>query len=198
MDALEVMLSRNSVPAGLLCEPAPDDAELEIILETAMRAPDHGAVRPWRFIVFRGEARRQLGEVFVRALEARDPSATPEARKIESQRPLRSPLVIALYADVVENHPKVPIVEQIVSCGAAAQNVLNAAHAKGYAGIMLTGINAYDPIVKAALGVAPKDHVIGFIYLGTAGEGARPKARPRAADYIRVWPDARTADAAAE
>ena len=146
MDALETMISRNSVPARLLNEPAPEGAELQEILDCAMRAPDHGALRPWRFLVIRGESRQRLGEVFAEALCRRDPLADAEARQKEMGRPMRSPLIIAVCAKIVDDHPKVPPVEQIVACGAAAQNVMNAAHAKGYAGIMLTGANAHDPV----------------------------------------------------
>ena len=53
MDALESLLTRCSVPAKMLREPAPDGAELEMILETAMRAPDHASLRPWRFLIIR-------------------------------------------------------------------------------------------------------------------------------------------------
>jgi nitroreductase len=187
MDALEAMLSRNSVPARLLNDPAPDGKNLEEILETALRAPDHGALRPWRFIVIRGDARLRLGEVFEQALRRRDPEADEAACEKERSRPLRSPLIVAVCAEIVEGHPKVPVVEQIVTCGAAAQNMLNAAHAKGYAGIMLTGANAHDPVVKAALGLAPQDEIIGFLYFGTPERSPRPKARPAPLDYVREW-----------
>ena len=189
MDALEAMLSRNSVPARLLGDPAPSGADLDEILETAMRAPDHGALRPWRFIVIRGNARARLGQVFAEALRLRDPLADEDARRKELNRPMRSPLIVAVCAEIVEDHPKVPVVEQIVACGAAAQNMLNAAHAKGYAGIMLTGANAHDPLIKEALGLRPKDEIIGFLYFGTPEEEPRRKPRPDAADYVREWTD---------
>ena len=198
MDALDAMLSRNSVPARLLGEPAPSGADLDEILETAMRAPDHAALRPWRFIIIRGEARARLGEVFAEALCRRDPLADGDARRKELDRPMRSPLIVALCAEIVEEHPKVPVVEQIVACGAAAQNMLNAAHAKGYAGIMLTGANAHDPLVKEALGLRPKDEIIGFLYFGTPEDGVRQKPRPDAADYVREWTDVVQPQRAAE
>ncbi len=187
MDALESLLTRCSVPAKMLREPAPDGAELEMILETAMRAPDHASLRPWRFLIIRGDARKRLGEVFADALCRRDPLADAMAREAEMGRPMRSPLIVAVCAEVVADNPKVPVVEQIVTCGAAAQNMLNAAHAMGYAGIMLTGANAHDPYVKQALGLKPKDEIIGFLYFGTPDAEARPKKRPAAAEYVREW-----------
>src|SRR3546814_20591902 len=65
--------------------------------------------------------------------------------------------------------------------------MLNAAQAKGYAGIMLTGVNARDPLVKSALGLAQKDEIIAFLYLGTPAEAPRAKRRPDPADFTREW-----------
>ena len=196
MKALDAILTRNSVPARLLGDPAPDGKDLETILDTAMRAPDHASLRPWRFIIIRGDARKRLGEVFAAALCRRDPLADAEARQKELNRPMRSPLIVTVCAEVVEDHPKVPVVEQIVTCGAAAQNMMNAAHAMGYAGIMLTGANAHDPLVKEALGLKVKDEIIGFLYFGTPESEPRPKKRPDAADYVEEWSDVAPARAA--
>jgi nitroreductase len=198
MDALKAMLSRNSVPARLLGEPAPSGRDLDEILETAMRAPDHASLRPWHFIVIRGTARERLGHVFADALSQRDPLADDEARQKERSRPMRSPLIIAVCAKIVEDHPKVPVVEQVVTCGAAAQNMMNAAHAKGYASIMLTGANAHDILVKKALGLRARDEIIGFLYFGTPESDPRPKKRPSALDYVQEWTDASQPSDAAE
>ena len=66
MQALDLLLNRVSV--GRLLEPAPDAAQRELMFRAALRAPDHGQLRPWRFITVEGEARRRLGELFAGAL----------------------------------------------------------------------------------------------------------------------------------
>jgi nitroreductase len=171
VEALTVLMSRHSVAPAFLAEPAPDDAALERILAAGAAAPDHGRLRPWRFIVIRGAARARLGEVFAEALRRRTPDAPEPALAQERERPLRAPLVLAVAAKVAKDHPKIPEIEQILSAGAAAQNILLAAHALGYGAKWLTGANAYDDHVKQALGLAPDDRLISFIYLGTpAGE----------------------------
>src|ERR671919_2988819 len=96
MDALEAVLTRHSVAPTFLGEPAPDDAALERILAAGACAPDHGRLRPWRFIVIRGQARERLGEVFAEALLKRQPDARPEALEQERGRPLRAPVLIAV------------------------------------------------------------------------------------------------------
>jgi len=173
MEALEAVLTRQSVPPTFLREPGPDDAALERILAAGACAPDHGRLRPWRFIVIRGPARERLGEVFVQALARRQPDAPEAAIEQERMRPMRAPLLIAVAAGVVAQHPKIPEIEQILSTAAAAQNILLAAHAQGFGAKWLTGANAYDEHVKAALGLAPDDRLLGFIHLGTV-DGSPP------------------------
>ncbi len=187
MEAMEALLSRSSVPAKLLGEPAPAGDDLDDILSAAVRAPDHGGMQPWRFILVRGAARHRLGEVFVEALLKRQPDADADAIEKERNRPLRSPLIIVICAALKADDPKVPEIEQILSAGAAAQNMLNAAHAKGYGAILLTGANAYDPHVAQALGLKPSERIVCFAYLGTPIKKLSPKRRPDPRAFVREW-----------
>jgi nitroreductase len=187
MEALEAILSRQSVAPAFLGGPAPDDAALERMLAAGAAAPDHGKLRPWRFIVIRGQARERLGEVFVEALSKRQPEAPAAAIEQERTRPLRAPLLIAVAARVDRQHAKSPEIEQVLSTAAAAQNILLAAHALGFGAKWLTGANAYDEHVKGALGLTPDDRLIGFIYLGTVDGSppAIPHADPR--EHTSEW-----------
>jgi nitroreductase len=173
MEALEAVLTRQSVAPTFLGEPGPDDAALARILAAGASAPDHGRLRPWWFIVIRGPARERLGEVFVEALARRQPDAPAAAIEQERVRPLRAPLLIAVAAKIASQHQKIPEIEQILSTAAAAQNILLAAHAQGFGAKWLTGANAYDEHVKRALGLAPDDRLLGFIHLGTI-DGSPP------------------------
>lgn len=181
---LDSLLSRVSV--GALGEPAPSDAEIRSIVEAAVRAPDHGKLRPWRFIVIRGAARERLGEVFARGLVARDPAAASAVVEKERGKPLRAPLVIAVVARVQAGH-KIPEVEQVLSAGAAVMNMLNAIHALGYGGVLLTGGAAYDPMVSAALGLGDGERLVGFIHAGTPTQPLPTVARPDYSNFVSEW-----------
>ena len=187
MNALDAVLTRQSVAPAFLREPPPDDAALQRMLAAGASAPDHGRLRPWRFIVIRGAARVRLGEVFAQALLKRQPDAPVAALEQERARPLRAPLLIAVAAKLDPQHPKIPEIEQILSTAASAQNILIAAHAQGFGAKWLTGANAYDEHVKAALGLSPDDRLVGFIHIGTI-EGS-PPAVPHAAarEHIVEW-----------
>lgn len=186
-DLIQFLSSRQSIKADELHDPAPDDAALERLLNAAVTAPDHGAVRPWRFVVIRGEARERLADVFENALRARDPAVGEAEVAALRAKPLRSPLIVAVAAEITENHPKVPPEEQVIATACAAQNLLLAAHADGWGAILLTGWTAHDPTVRKALGFAEKDHLIGYVYMGTPGAPQRAKKRPEPARYLSTW-----------
>ena len=171
------LLSRRSVPPRLVGAPAPTQADIDDMLAAAVCAPDHGAIRPWRFHVLQGEA-----------LKKREPGARPETIEKERNRPLRAPLIIAACAKIdLSRADRIPALEQIVAVGAACQNILLAAHGKGFGAMMLTGANARDRHVKAAFGLAGPDEIVGFIYIGTPTGPAFEKQRPDPAEFTTIW-----------
>ncbi|MBP5857367.1 nitroreductase [Marivibrio halodurans] len=186
-DLIQFLSSRQSIKAVELNEPAPDDTALERLLSAAVTAPDHGAIRPWRFLAIRGEARNRLADIFEKALRARDPDVAADEIAALRGKPLRSPLIVAVVAEITENHPKVPPEEQVIATACAAQNLLLAAHADGWGAILLTGWTAHDPMVRKALGFAEKDQLIGYVYMGTPGEQQRTKKRPDPTRYLSEW-----------
>ncbi|TCL02417.1 MULTISPECIES: NAD(P)H nitroreductase [Sodalis] len=162
MDALELLLNRRS--ASRLAEPAPAGTVLDNIIRAGMRAPDHGTLQPWRFVIIEGEGRTRLSELLYQsALGAKmDEKGVEKAR----QAPFRAPLIIAVLA-WCDTQTKVPRWEQVVSAGCAVQAMQMAALAQGFNGIWRTGLWATQPDVKAAFGCREQDEIVGFLYLGT-------------------------------
>ncbi|MEM7025894.1 MAG: nitroreductase [Pseudomonadota bacterium] len=187
MDTLAALSTRHSVAPAFLDGPGPDDQALNEILATGACAPDHGRLRPWRFLVIRGAARERLAGVFADALAKRVPETTPEAVAELRAKPLRAPVIVAVVATLDPHHPKIPEFEQVLSAGAAVENILLAAHARGFGAKWITGANAYDPHVAEALGLAPDDRLAGFVHMGSVtGEPPQvPHADP--ADFIVEW-----------
>jgi nitroreductase len=180
---VNTLLSRAS--NGALSDPGPDDAALRKIFEAAVRAPDHGRLRPWRFYVIRGQARAKLGNMFAEALRRREPSVSEAQLEKELGKPFRSPVVIAAVAKIVEGH-KVPPIEQTLSAAAAVMNILNAAHALGFGAKWVTGANCYDAAFRADFGLAPADQLIGFVHIGTPL--AKPETpRPEPDAFVSEW-----------
>lgn len=187
MDAMSLLLGRRSADAKKLAEPAPSAQDLDQILRAGLSAPDHGALRPWRFFVITGDARERLGALFVEATSEREPDL-PD-KKLEDQRgkPLRAPMIIAVGARIMADHPKVPPVEQREAAMAAAQNMLLASEALGYGAVLLTGPNTYDQKIKVAFGLEEKDALVGFLYIGTPSETMKDKQRLEPWQVTRQW-----------
>ena len=168
MEALEALTTRAS--AKTYGDTAPTQEHLATVLQAAVRAPDHGRLRPWRFMLIEGDQRRKFGEMLAASAKRRVPGLSDGDLQRERDKALRAPLIIVVACRIVPG-TKVPAIEQILAAGAAAQNILLALHTLGYVAAWKTGEAAYDTEVKKALGFAADDHVVGFIYTGR-GAGA--------------------------
>jgi nitroreductase len=164
MDLLTAIDTRSS--SGRLTEPGPTAEHLARILDAAGHAPDHGRMRPWRLIVLDEAAKATFAAAAAEAKRKRTPALNAEQLAAERDKLMRSPTIVVVGCAVREN-PKVPEIEQVIATGAAAQNLFLAAHDLGYGVMWKTGPAAYDPEVKAAVGLAPQDHIVGIMHLGT-------------------------------
>jgi nitroreductase len=187
---VDFLLTRNSAPIPELKAPAPDDAEIATILAAATRVPDHGRLTPWRFILYRGDARGKIGEGLLELAEKRE-GPLPEGRRAqELTRFSRAPLVIGVISSPKEN-PKIPQWEMFLSGGLAAMNLMIAANALGYGTNMITNWYSDVPEGRALLGLAPHERVVGFVHIGTHDgpgfERPRPDVSTFYADYSGPW-----------
>lgn len=184
MNAIELLTTRTS--NGKLTEPAPDLETLRLAYLAATRAPDHKALRPYRVFEVRGDARLRLGELMAATEKRNRPAATSDELDRTRSKALRAPLILVVAA-VVEAHPKVPAIEQLLAAGNAAHAILYVLQACGFGAIWRTGDSAYDIHVKQAFGLREQDAIIGFIYAGTVKQPAPDSVRPVPEAFVRVW-----------
>jgi nitroreductase len=163
MELLEALNTRAT--AKTYGADAPTKEHLAIALQAAVRAPDHGRLRPWRFMFVEGDQRRKFGELLAASAKRRMPGLSDGDLQRERDKAMRAPTILIVACRVVPG-TKVPAIEQVLAAGAATQNILLALHAQGYAAAWKTGETAYDPEVKKALGLATDDHLIAFVYIG--------------------------------
>ena len=183
MDVIEAIHSRHSV-GKVKQDPLPREV-IEKLLEAGNQAPNHYTVRPWRFFVLTGDARKKLGDVMAASQKERFPDLPPEGLDKTRALPLRAPVVIALGVDKPAES-KVIEVENISAVSAAAQNILLAAHALGLGAILRTGDWARDPRVKQFFGLAEDQHIVGFIYIGYPEVVVDAAPRPAVEDRV-TW-----------
>ncbi|RMN90269.1 Nitroreductase protein [Pseudomonas cannabina] len=184
MQALDALLNRVSVPR--LVDPAPDAAQREIMFGAALRSPDHGQLKPYRFLTVEGSARERMGEMLVEALQQSGAEVTPKALEKARLGPLRAPLVVVVIARL-QDHFKVPRSEQLITAGCAAHGVLLAAYALGVGAVWRTGELSYTPHVAKGFGLEADEEVIGFLYLGTPQNPPRPAPKVDVNEFVSDW-----------
>lgn len=183
MELYEAIFTRQSA-GKFRPDPLPRPL-IEKLLAAGAQAPNHYKVRPWRFVVLTGAARERLGEAMAESFRAKFPSLGDDALAKERAKPLRAPVVIAVAVDR-PTEPKVDEVENICAAAAACQNILLAAQAEGLGSIWRTGDSARDPSIKQFLGLAPDQHLIGFLYVGYPENPPVKPERPSFEDRV-VW-----------
>ena len=182
MEALQVLQKRISSP--LLKEPGPTKQQLEQIFKAALRAPDHGALQPWRFLLIEGDAREKFAEELysIKLSEQAPERDLDKAKKM----PLRAPAIIVVIASIKE-HPNIPEIEQEYSAATAAQNIILAAEALDLGAVWRTGWPAFHNDVNSVLGLQKKEKIIGFIYIGTRAMDRRPIPELAINDFVSEW-----------
>lgn len=185
-ETVDLLLTRRSAKALTMVEPGPDADELQTILTAGARVPDHGKLAPWRFIIFRGEARAAFGQELARIHASAQPGATDDQIAFEANRLTRAPVIVAVVSRVTPGI-KIPEWEQVLSAGAVCQNMLVAATALGFGAQWLTEWYAFDPDVSAVLGLQENEKIAGFIYLGSESVAKDERPRPVLAEITSEW-----------
>lgn len=167
MNVLEALHTRRSLLA-FDAEATPDDAQLLRLVQAAAAAPDHGRLRPWRLLVHRGPGREDLGRALAEGSEH------PER---ERAKPLRAPMLVSIVFRPVDN-PKVPRWEQLAGVATVVYGLSLGLHAEGWGSSWRTGGRLSAPAVRAFLGLAEEEELLGWLYIGRPAGGGEPVPRP--------------------
>lgn len=187
---LALLAARRSPPALSLSEPGPSAAQLDVMLNAALRVPDHGRMTPWRFIIIEGDAKQALADRLDELAGGREDAMKARAGIKKLRTP---PLAVGVVSNAVAG--RIPEWEQVLSAGALCQNILLAATALGFGGNWVTGWYAYDERARAMLGLGADEKIAGFILIGTPLESAPERPRPTV-DAVSTWLDAAAVSAA--
>lgn len=182
---LSLLKSRRSGRPADLTGPGPSDSEMEQILTIAARTPDHGKLFPWRFVTVAAGQREALADLLLRALAADARETAPAHRQKEVEFAHYGGQLVVLISAPVPDH-KIPVWEQELSCGAAAMNLLLAAHASGYVGGWVTGWRTYSETVRAAF-CGPGERIAGFVFIGHPTRPLEERPRAPLATVWRPW-----------
>lgn len=183
--AQALIATRQNVSPKRLVDPGPSTEQLAALLSLAAAAPDHGLLTPWRFIVVPVDRRHRLAEVFALALIDRDPGATQEQIEAAREKAHRAPLLMAAVACLEHREPDTPVLERMVSMGAAIQNLLLGAHAMGFGAGLTSGRAMSSPRLRDLLGLAEGEAAVCCVNVGTL-------SKRKGSDRIRPEPRAFT------
>lgn len=174
---------------GQLIEPAPNAEQLDIAIQAALTAPDHHGLKPTRFILIGSEQRQAFGQLLSEVMaDLTQVAGEADQAQIErvKQHPFRAPMLLIAVTQL-QQHPKVPEFEQILSTGAAVQNLLLSLHAQGFATMWRTGAVVESAVLKHGLGLSEHDLISGIVYIGTAAKAIAARAGIDSAAYLRHW-----------
>ena len=174
--ALQPFLTRRSTAA--LFPPAPAADEIDAILAVAASVPDHGGLRPWRFVVVSGDARQAFGEALVHAALEVDADLDGEARERIRAKAFVAPALIAVAARVATS-AKVPAWEQVASASCAGYAIALAAHQLGLGAIWKSAPFHEGVAIQKVLDLSPDDVFLGWVNLGQRGPERGTGLRPR-------------------
>ena len=182
-----LITSRSNVSPKRLVDPGPTPSQLEALFELAAAAPDHGQLTPWRFVVIAPEQRHLLAEVFALALIDRDPGATLDQIEDAREKAHRAPVLIAAVACLGRREPDIPLLERMVSVGAAIQNMLLGAYAMGYGGGLTSGQAMASPRMQKLLSLEQGESAVCCVNLGTPVKTKKPtRMRPLPGSFVRT------------
>jgi nitroreductase len=183
---IEYLLSRHS--CKFVQAPGPTDEQLSQILQSAMSAPDHGRLQPWRFALIRGQAIERLADLALAATKAAGLPLTAE-KEASTRRWLGDvPLLIAIACRLDHSNTRIPETERMLATGAAVTNMLNAAHMLGLGAYWSTGLGTYLDEVNEALGFDSLDYrFMGYLAIGTPVRETVPAERPAYQAFVNEW-----------
>lgn len=182
--ALALMSSRQNVSPKRLVEPGPTPDALQRIFEAAASAPDHGLLRPWRFVVVPVEKRALLAEVFALALVDRDPGATLQQIEDAREKAHRAPFLMLVVAQLGACEPDIRPIERLVSVGAAVQNILLAAHAMSYGAGLTSGRAMESPRMRGLFELRPGEEPVCFVNIGAVTKRKPLRVKPHQESFV--------------
>lgn len=147
--------------------PGPSDEQLRTFLLAALAAPDHGKLKPWRFVAVPAGERQTLAEAFIQIHEAREPRASSQDLERAREKAYRAPTLLLAIARLGVDSVNIPRDDILISLGCAIQNMLLSATAAGFATALTSGRSMQSPILHRLFDLLADEVAVSFISIGT-------------------------------
>jgi nitroreductase len=183
-ELLSQLAARRQISLRRLVPPGPDESSLQCIFEAAAQAPDHGLLRPWRFVLIPPGKRRELADVFVNALMQRNPDCDGAARAAAYEKAFHAPCLLVAILRSDPDASAIPVAEKLISLGCAIQNMLVAAQVLNFASGLASGSAVDSPGMRRFMRLESHEQAICFIGFGTAASSRPVRQRPQPIDFV--------------
>ncbi|MBV5297129.1 MAG: nitroreductase [Rhodoferax sp.] len=182
--ALTLITSRQTILPRRLTEPGPAAVQVNTLFRAAAAAPDHGLIRPWRFVLVPSDRRAAVAEGFAQALLERDAAATSEQVAQAREKAFRAPFLALAIARLGPCQPDIDPLERMVSVGAAIQNILLAAHGMGFGSSLTSGQAMRSAALRRLFQLAEGEQAVCCINIGTAHQRRPARLHPDVSTFV--------------
>lgn len=181
---LELITTRQNISPRRLAAPGPDEDQVQRMFCAAAAAPDHGEIRPWRFVRVPPDKRALLADVFAQALIERDAQATVEQIDKAREKAFRAPFLAMAIARLGPCEPEIDPLERMVSFGAAIQNFLLCAHSLGFGSGLTSGQALRSAPLRQLFQLTDGEQAVCCINVGTVIKRRPARLRPDVATFV--------------
>jgi len=161
----ELIKIRRATPPKFLAKTEVSKELIEELLENANWAPTHKNTEPWRFKIFRGEAKQKLAVDIYELLITNSVNAPVNLQKAEKfasgLRNVPVAIAIILERDAAE---RIPEWEEVAAVSMAVQNMWLTATEKGFGAFWST--LEFLPLLNGLLQLKTGQKLLGFFYVG--------------------------------
>lgn len=162
------------------CDPIPYATLLEL-LNVANWSPNHGLREPWRYILYRGEARSVFAEAVVSALSQEDRLKYGEQRRADYGA-IPYHLIVVMPEDPRQKQRD----EDFGAVCGWIQSFQLAAWERGIGVVWKTNTYSYSPVFREVVGVHSGEKVVGVLHIGYPEEVPAPRPRASAETLLTV------------
>lgn len=184
MDILQLLTSRRSQKN--LIAPAPNQEQIEMMLQAATQVPDHGGLCPFRFVVIRQEAMAKFERALLRAASELGMGEEGEnkARRLGGEY---APLMIAVISDYKQAGGKVPKWEQLATASCSAYAIQLAAKAQGFDSVWISGKWVEAESVRRAFSCEGDNQIVAFLMIGSALHSLDEAKNTQLERFVEFW-----------
>ncbi len=174
--ALRFLLERRSVSA--LVGPAPTREQLALMVRAAGTVPDHGELRPSRFVIVDTDAgRERFGNALAAAAHEARPDLSPGLLEKLKKKAYAAPALVIVLASPLEGH-KIPVWEQVAAASCCGYALALAADALGLGAIWKSAGVLEGAELRSALSLGSSETILGWINVGHPAKAEPQAPRP--------------------